>query len=45
MQKQKPRKKMVENIENNAAIAQVFTEEWVKELKGKNLFKGSPDEW
>ena len=36
---------MVENIENNLAIAQVFTEEWVKELKEKNLFKGSPDEW
>ena len=36
---------MVENIENNAAIAQVFTEEWVKELKDKHLFKGNPDQW
>ena len=36
---------MVENIDNNPAIARVFTEEWVKEIKEKNLFKGSPDEW
>ena len=38
-------KEMVENIENNAAITQVFTEEWVKELKEKQLFKGNPDSW
>ena len=36
---------MVEKIEKNAAIAQVFTIEWVKELKEKNLFKGHPDQW
>ena len=36
---------MVKNIEKNAAIAQVFTIEWVKELKEKNLFKGNPDQW
>ena len=38
MQTLKTRKKMVENIENNSAITQVFTEEWVKELKAKKLF-------
>ena len=36
---------MVENIENNAVIDKVFTEEWVKELKDKKLFKDNPDNW
>ena len=45
MQSRKTEKKMVETIEDNAVITQVFTTEWVKELKDKNVFKGSPDEW
>ena len=36
---------MVDSIENNAAITQVFTEEWVKELREKNLFKGEVEQW
>ena len=45
MQSRKTEKKMVETIEDNAVITQVFTAEWVKELKDKNVFKGIPDEW
>lgn len=32
-------------VESNAAINQVFNDEWVKELQEKGIFSGDPVEW
>ena len=36
---------MVDSIETKPTIDKVFNEEWVKELKGKNIFSGDPQDW
>ena len=33
---------MVDSIETKPTIDKVFNEEWVKELKDKNIFSGDP---
>ena len=32
-------------VESNAAINQVFNDEWVKELQEKGIFSGDPAVW
>ena len=32
-------------VESNAAINQVFNDEWVKELQEKQIFSGDPAVW
>ena len=32
-------------VESNAAINQVFNDEWVKELQEKQIFSGDPVAW